>query len=85
MCLEIATRASPCLEVLGRTYVYKSEIKSNLLIILLVLRENKFSIKIMGIYLSCNKLLYILTCIYIVHRPARERELSTDIFPVRER
>ena len=22
---------------------------------------------------------------YIVHRPARERELSTDIFPVRER
>ena len=23
--------------------------------------------------------------IYIVHRPARERELSTDIFPARER
>ena len=23
--------------------------------------------------------------VYIVHRPARERELSTDIFPVRER
>ena len=26
-----------------------------------------------------------VTRTYIVHRPARERELSTDIFPVRER
>ena len=28
---------------------------------------------------------FLYHVLYIVHRPARERELSTDIFPVRER